>query len=244
MGRANEGYEVVTLFLNTIPDNVGRSNRNRFGITIADLIGDRSIEDFFICDNFISYRDLFNNLDGDDRVMEGTIGRINSGNLALLASANFIQSWIDEEVVDKDLTDIASRFELNELSDLLETEFPELLNSAINYISSYLFGRIVLTEDFAIDNPDIYETMYHVCEDLLWLICSELTNICDGIERIIDIAYTDYTIFPVARWEEEYLEIGFIRLDDADIPEETLVTLLSRGLIKDERYKDLHKRRF
>lgn len=244
MGNRNDGCEIIRLCLNTLPDFRGRYGGSpRFGISIEDLVKDRCIEKYFITPSFISYRDLFNNLDGDDRVMTGVEGRTNAGSLALLASANYIQCWLDEEVDERNISEIANKFEGNELNDLFDSELPELLIRSMDMISSYLFGRVVLTERFAIDNPEVYETMYQVCEDLLWLICSDLAHNCDGIENIIAVAYTNHALYPVARWEVEYLDIRIINSMGVEIPEETKDTLLIRGMIDEQRLDSLHKRR-
>lgn len=243
MDGTRRNTSVLRMYMNAMPDYKGRvSGKPRYGITINDLVGDRNINNYFITDNFISFREVFNNLDGDGRAMSDYICCTSAGTLMSLASMHAIDKWKDDiEDAPRHVLHMIEDFKDMGLTEMLDTEFPALRDQCIDYISSYLFGRIVLTDSFSESNPDTYETMYEVCEDLLWRICAEIGDIVSEIECLADIIYTDDTLFLVARWEEDYFDVTILGRDN-QIPESTAELLLDRGLINEQRYNDLHRR--
>ena len=227
----------LEVFLSANPD-ITLSGNARHAVSVESIVDGRGIEDYFQMD-YVSYRDLFNNLDGDDRAGIALERRDIAGTVLTIASVHTIINLIDNDQAYFRRGGI-TELDVDELNDIQEEEFSQTLSAAMNNMCAYLFGRDVLHEDFSHRHPEVHETMYHVCEDILWYLVTTLASEVNQIEWIHGVLETDYNLHITSRWFEDYVMIAYQDNDGLPIKESTHIALTTRGLISNERFNHPH----
>ena len=225
-------HEILNYVLDVTPDT-DRHGRLRHVVSIDRICGDSGIRNDFLDREEISLRKLFNYLDGDPRGQNDYTHCIVAGtmlSIAALHKINIVQE--DDETYDS----------FEDLVERMDEEFMDVLHAAVDNMTSYLFGRHTLTDDFREKNIEAYEEMYEVCENLLWTLALELANEVNEIEAIAEIINEDPYAYPVARWEDDVMLVTFYS-SNHDLGHKAFFHILSRGYITDERYYRSHRSR-
>ena len=225
-------HEILNYVLDVTPDT-DRHGRLRHVVSIDRICGDSGIRNDFLDREEISLRKLFNYLDGDPRSQNDYTHCIVAGtmlSIAALHKINIVQE--DDETYDS----------FEDLVERMDEEFMDVLHAAVDNMTSYLFGRHTLTDDFREKNIEAYEEMYEVCENLLWTLALELANEVNEIEAIAEIINEDPYAYPVARWEDDVMLVTFYS-SNHDLGHKAFFHILSRGYITDERYYRSHRSR-
>lgn len=205
-------------------------------LNIVSICDGREIEDEFKQQECISLRELFNNLDGDDRAgRDYTKNRIAGAVLEIASMAAIQRHEYEKGPNETRYGDIV----YDDIVNIIEQDFNWTLRNSTNAMSSYLFGRHVFMRSFREANPELYETMLLVCEDILWSLIANLTDIVDNIEDVFEIINSSGNMYTVARWEEDYMIVTFLS-EEKTLSEKVVNTILNRGMISNERYNHLY----
>lgn len=202
-------------------------------VKIDDICIDCAIRDLFVDTEKISIRKLFNNLDGDDRSGIAYTESNIAGSILSLASFHRIHRELDEDGKFAGIT-------YEDIDELIEEEFNVTFSCSVDNMCSYLFGRMVLNEQFKREEVEVYEQMYEICENLLWTMVVTLADEVDDISHIAEIMLSDKNTYPVAVWEEDFILTSFLSIESA-ISHEAFFTILNRGMTSAERYDRSHR---
>ena len=225
-------HEILNYVLDVTPDT-DRRGRLRHVVSIDRICGDSGIRNDFLDREEISLRKLFNYLDGDPRGQNDYTHCIAAGtmlSIAALHKINIVQE--DDETYDS----------FEDLVERMDEEFMDVLHATVDNMTSYLFGRHTLTDDFREKNIEVYEEMYEICENLLWTLVLALADEVNEIEVIAEIINEDPYAYPVARWEDDVMLVTFYS-SNHDLGHKAFFHILSRGYITDERYYRSHRSR-
>lgn len=225
-------HEVLDYVLDVTPDT-GRNGKLRHVVTIDRVCGDSGLRNEFLDKDQISLRTLFNFLDGDPRGREGFNNCIVAGTMLSIASLHKINT--DEE-------DGEAYTSFEDLVEKMDEEFNNTLQASLDNMTSYLFGRHTLTDNFRRNNTEAYEEMYEICENLLWTLAIALADEVNEIEAIAEIINEDPHVYPVARWEDDVMLVTFYSRN-ADLGHSAFFHILNRGYTNDERYYSTHRSR-
>ena len=228
----SKDHEVLDYVLDVTPDT-DRHGRLRHVVALDRICGDSGIINDFLDREEISLRKLFNYLDGDPRGQDGYTNCIVAGTMLTIASLHKIN-------VDREDDEAYDSFE--DLVEKMDEEFNNTLHASIDNMTSYLFGRHTLTEDFRKKNIEAYEEMYEICENLLWTLALTLADEVNEIEAIAEIINEDPYVYPVARWEDDVMLVTFYS-SNHDISHRAFFHILDRGYTTDERYYSTHRSR-
>ena len=225
-------HEVLDYVLDVTPD-AGRNGKLRHVVTIDRVCGDSGLRNEFLDKDQISLRTLFNFLDGDPRGREGFNNCIVAGTMLSIASLH--RNNTDEE-------DGEAYTSFEDLVEKMDEEFNNTLQASLDNMTSYLFGRHTLTDNFRRNNIEAYEEMYEICENLLWTLALALADEVNEIEAIAEIINEDPHVCPVARWEDDVMLVTFYSRN-ADLGHNAFFHILNRGYTNDERYYSTHRSR-
>lgn len=222
-------HQVLDYVLDVTPDT--RRNGKKYHVVSIDAIcGDSGLRNEFLDKDEISLRTLFNFLDGDPRGQDNYFNSIIAGTMLSIASLHRIN--IDQE-------DDESYDSFEDIVEKMDEEFNNTLHAALDNMTSYLFGRHTLTEDFRRENIEAYEEMYEICENLLWTLALTLADEVNEIQAIAEIINEDPYVYPVARWEEDVVLVTFYS-SNPDLGHGAFFHILNRGYTNDERYYRTH----
>lgn len=225
-------HEILNYVLDVTPDT-DRRGRLRHVVSIDRICGDSGIRNDFLDREEISLRKLFNYLDGDPRGQNDYTHCIVAGTMLSIAALHKIN-------IDREDDEAYDSFE--DLVEKMDEEFNNTLHAAIDNMTSYLFGRHTLTDDFRKKNIEAYEEMYEICENLLWTLALELADEVNEIEAIAEIINEDPYVYPVAKWEDDVMLVTFYSTNH-DLGHRAFFHILDRGYITDERYYRSHRSR-
>lgn len=221
---------MADMTMNTHEDVDNRGNPIH-GIMVENLLEERLPIDMFINKDFLSFRKVFNNLDGDERAGLDNRKRYNAGRLLALAGASYIISYIDDDITDIP-PHVAKLIELEPYGswqEFFDSEFDTLTEDAYDFLCSFLFGMVLNREE---DNNLLYD-VHSVFDDLLYHMILQLAGIVHGIEDIFGIIASIETSYPAAYWYE--YNVRFLAIDTNGPrnhePQPLLNYLIDRGYI-------------
>jgi len=202
-------------------------------VSVDQVCGESGLQNEFLDRDKISLRALFNYLDGDPRGQDNYLNNIIAGTMLSIASLHKINAeQEDDEAYDS----------FEDISEKMDEEFNNTLHAGIDNMTSYLFGRHTLTENFRRDNMEAYEQMFEICENLLWTLAMTMADEVNEVEVIAEIINEDPYVYPVARWEDDVMLVTFFSRN-ADLGHNAFFHILNRGYTNDDRYYSTHRSR-
>ena len=153
------------------------------GIKVDDINEGRIPKELFGGREFISYRDLFNNLDGDDRAGIPNDKRYTAGALIQLASICYISGFEDSPEIPEHIRGLINSDPYRCVMDDIECEYDNITNSAYDAICAYLFGRLLVENE----DDELRADAYCLITDLLWFFIREFETIVPNAEDIVCI---------------------------------------------------------
>lgn len=210
MGYGSDSINILVDMSLNCHDDVDRYGRAIHGVTLKTLLEDRLPRDMFINKEFISHRELFNNLDGDDRAGLSLARRDNAGRVIGLAGASLVISYIDDEQTDipSHISALLQNPPYGDWLEFFDAEFNLLCEEAYDNICAFLFG-MVLNHDTENETSLRYD-IHSVIEDLLYGLILELSAIVEGIEDVFGSMCSSDTAYPIAYWYEHYMLVNIV----------------------------------
>lgn len=225
-------HEVLDYVLDVTPDTT-RDGKLRHVVSIDRICGDSGMRNEFLDKEAISLRNLFNYLDGDPRGRDNHFNCIIAGTMLSIAALHKINIDLeDDEAYDS----------FEDLSEKMDEEFNNTLHAGIDNMTSYLFGRHTLTDEFRRKNIEAYEEMFEICENLLWTLALTLADEVNEIQVIAEIINEDPYVYPIARWEDDVMLVTFYSRN-TDLGHSAFFHILNRGYTNDKRYYSTHRSR-
>lgn len=225
-------HEVLDYVLDVTPDT-DRNGKLRHVVSVDRICGESGLRNEFLDRENISLRTLFNYLDGDPRGQDNYFNNIIAGTMLSIAALHRIN-------IDSEDDEAYESFE--DISEKMDEEFNNTLHAGIDNMTSYLFGRHTLTDNFRRNNIEAYEEMFEICENLLWTLALTLADEVNEIEAIAEIINEDPYVYPVAKWEDDVVLVTFYSRN-TDLSHNAFFHILNRGYTNDERYYRSHRSR-
>lgn len=225
-------HEVLDYVLDVTPDT-DRNGKLRHVVSVDRICGDSGLHNEFLDRENISLRTLFNYLDGDPRGQDNYFNNIIAGTMLSIAALHRIN-------IDSEDDETYESFE--DISEKMDEEFNNILHASIDNMTSYLFGRHTLTDNFRRNNIETHEEMFEICENLLWTLALTLADEVNEIEAIAGIINEDPYVYPVAKWEDDVVLVTFYSRN-TDLNHNAFFHILNRGYTNDERYYRSHRSR-
>lgn len=234
-----QDHAVANLIFN-IHEDLDSRNRPIFGITPRELSEERIPLDMFLNQNFISYRELFNNLDGDRRADTDVLNKGNAGAIVSLAGASLLYGYEDDEEIDipPHILEFLNTTPHGEYSEFIDYELDQITMNAYDNICSFLFGRVLNTD---IDE-NLHYDVHNVITDILWMMVQTLSSIVASVEDLYgSVTMAGKTAYSTAYWDVDYLQV-VISKDVTDRDSMLEDYLKDRGYLN-EKQDNVHRRR-